>query len=113
MRLIEDLCPPAFLFLIYIVVHIALDISLGMYATAGIKVVAGAVQIFLLNAFCKFDLGIISWVIISVPFLMTALATSIAMGLQMDKSVSKYVKESFTTATGGQADGIPEQANSI
>jgi hypothetical protein len=31
----------------------------------------------------------------------------------MDKSVSKYVKESFTTATGGQADGIPEQANSI
>jgi hypothetical protein len=112
MRLIEDLCPPAFLFLIYIVVHIALDISLGMYTTAGIKVVAGAVQIFLLNAFCKFDLGVVSWVIISLPFLMTALATSIAMGLQMDKAASKYLKESFTT-TGGQADGIPEQANSI
>ena len=119
MRLIEDLCPPAYLFLLYVVVHVALDINLGLYWMAGMKVVAGIVQLFLLNAFCKVDLGIISWVIISTPFLIMALATSIALGLQLDKGMSSLMKEHFSspekdkkveTLGGGEP---PEPSNEI
>jgi hypothetical protein len=95
MRIIEDLCPPAFLFLLYIAVHVGLDISLGLYLTAGVKVVTGIFQVFLLNAFCKIDLGVVSWVIISMPFLIMALATSIAMGLQMDQRMTSMMSEHF------------------
>lgn len=108
MRIIEDLCPPAFLFLLYVAVHIGLDISLGLYLTAGVKLMAGIVQIFLLNAFCKVDLGILSWVIISMPFLIMALATSIAMGLQMDQSMTSMMREHF-----GRASQTPEQIEAL
>lgn len=108
MRIIEDLCPPAFLFLLYVAVHIGLDISLGLYLTAGVKLMAGIVQIFLLNAFCKVDLGILSWVIISMPFLIMALATSIAMGLQMDQSMTSMMREHF-----GRASKTPEQIEAL
>ena len=116
MRLIEDLCPPAFLFLLYVVVHVALDLSLGYYWMAGIKVATGAVQIFLLNAFCKFDLGVVSWVIIATPFLIMALATSIAMGLQMDRTLSVAFAEHFTLSKEPgevQAGEAPAPSNPI
>lgn len=97
MRLIENLCPPAFLFMLYVVVHIALDLSLGLYMTAVVKLLTGVVQIFLLNAFCKIDLGVVSWVIIAAPFLIMALATSIAMGLQLDKGMTLMMHEHFAS----------------
>ena len=118
MRFIEDLCPPAFLFMLYVVVHIAMDLSLGFYWMAGIKVVTGLIQIFLLNAFCKFDLGVVSWVIISTPFIIMALATSIAMGLQLYCILSVAFAERFTLPLSkepGQIEAgeVPEPSNSI
>lgn len=99
MRFIESLCPPALLYLIYIVVHVGLDLSLGFYYMAAAKVVGGLAGTIILNAFCGVDLGVLSWAIIVTPFIITALATSIALGLGLDRMVSKYVKESFTPLT--------------
>jgi hypothetical protein len=99
MRYIENLCPPAFLYLLYIGVHVALDTTLGLYATAIIKVVTGVVLVYLLDSFCQVDLGIMSWVVIATPFVITALATSIAMGLQLDKTITRYTIETFTGLT--------------
>jgi len=99
MRFIESLCPPALLYLIYIVIQVGLDISLGLYMIAVLKLASGAVGVFLLDSFCTVDLGVLSWVIIATPFLMTALATSIAMGLQLDQTLTKYAVEKFTPLT--------------
>jgi hypothetical protein len=96
MKLIEDLCKPALLYLIYIVVHIGLDLSLGLYITAATKTVFGLATVYLLNIFCEVDLGIVSWLVIATPFIMTALATSLALGLQLDKGISAAVAEHFT-----------------
>ena len=95
MRFIESLCPPAFLYVLYVLAHVALDISLGLYLTAGIKVLTGIGLTFLLDSFCRVDLGIVSWVVIATPFVITALASSIAMGLQLDKTITKYAIENF------------------
>ena len=100
MRYIENLCPPAFLYLLYIGVHVVLDLTLGLYATAIIKVLTGFGLVFLLDSFCRVDLGIFSWVIIATPFVITALASSIAMGLQLDRTITLFAIETFTGNTG-------------
>jgi hypothetical protein len=96
MRFIEDLCPPALLYLVYIVVQVGLDLSLSMWITAAVKIVAGIAGVVILDAFCDVDLGIVSWVIMSIPFVIVALATSIAMGLQLDRSITRFTVETFT-----------------
>ena len=96
MMFVEHLCPPAVLYLIYIMVHIGLDLGLGMYITAAVKLVGGIVCVLLLDSFCEVDLGIVSWVVISTPFIITALATSIALGLNLDRGLQGLVKEHFT-----------------
>jgi hypothetical protein len=95
MRFIEELCPPALLYLIYIVVQVGLDLTLGMYITAGVKVLAGLAGVVILDGFCSVDLGIVSWVIMAMPFVITALATSIAMGLQLDRTIANATREHF------------------
>jgi len=96
---VESLCPPAFLYMLYVLVHIGLDLSLGLYLTAGIKAATGVGLVFLLDAFCRVDLGVVSWVVIATPFVITALASSIAMGLQLDHTMTKYVVEKFSPLT--------------
>jgi hypothetical protein len=81
------------------VVHVGLDLSLGFYLTAAVKVVTGLAGVFILNAFCEVDLGLVSWVVIATPFLMTALATSLAMGLNLDRGLTELMKEKFTPLT--------------
>jgi hypothetical protein len=55
--------------------------------------------VFLLDSFCRVDLGVVSWVVIATPFVITALASSIAMGLQLDRTITKYAVEKFTPLT--------------
>jgi len=99
MRFIEMLCPPALLYLLYIVVQIGLDLSLGMFLTAAVKVIMGLAGTIILDAFCSVELGIVSWAIIATPFIMVALATSISLGLGLDRMASQFVQEKFTPLT--------------
>lgn len=96
MRFIESLCPPALLYLLFIVIQVGLDVSLGLLLTAAVKIVMGLAGTVILNAFCSVDLGVVSWAIIATPFIMTALAMSISLGLGLDRMASEYIKESFS-----------------
>jgi hypothetical protein len=101
MRFIDALCPPAMLYLIFLVVQVALDVSMGHLMTAGVKTVLGGAFVFILDALCGIDLGIVSWFIVAVPFVITALATAVALGLDADRRVTAKVKESFTPKDKG------------
>jgi len=85
MRFIDALCPPAMLYLLYVVIHTGLDLALGRFATAAIKAVMGVSGVVILDALCGVDLGIVSWAIVATPFIMVALASSISLGLGMDR----------------------------
>lgn len=100
MRFIDNLCPPALLYLVFIVVQVGLDLSLGLFLTAAVKLIGGVAGTFILNSFCSVDLGIVSWVIIATPFVMTALAMSISLGLGLDRMATNMLKEGFTGLTG-------------
>jgi len=100
MRFVDALCPPALLYLLYIVVHIGLDLSFGLFATAVGKVVMGVTGVIILDALCSVDLGVVSWVIVATPFIMVALATSISLGLGIDRAAGKLMRENFLSLTG-------------
>jgi len=100
MRFVDALCPPALLYLLYIVVHIGLDLAFGLFATAAGKVVMGITGVIILDALCSVDLGVVSWVIVATPFIMVALATSISLGLGIDREAGKLMREGFSSLTG-------------
>lgn len=104
MRFVDSLCPPALLYLLYIVIQVGLDLSLGLFLTAVVKLISGVAGTFILNAFCSVDLGVVSWAIIATPFIMTALGMSIALGLGLDRAATQMIKESF---------GFPDTASSM
>lgn len=109
-RFIDYLCPPALLYVLYTVIHVGLDLSLGLYATAVLKTGMGLVGAFILDALCSVDLGIVSWAIVAMPFIMVALASSISLGLGMDRLAAQAFKEHFKSK---DKNDLPVQSNEI
>ena len=110
MRVIEDLCPPALLYLIFLVVQLGLDASLGMWVTLVVKAVLGFATVIVLDTLCGIELGVVSWFLVAAPFVITALATAIAMGTHFDDIVLQRVKEKFEDANVRETD-LPEDTN--
>jgi hypothetical protein len=110
MRIIEDLCPPALLYLIFLVVQLGLDASLGMWVTLVVKAILGFATVIVLDTFCGIELGVVSWFLVATPFLVTALATSIAMGSRFDDIILQRVQEKFVDKEA-RNDDLPEDTN--
>jgi hypothetical protein len=115
MRFIEDLCPPALLYLLFLVVQLGLDLSLGLWVTFTIKVVFGLIVTTLLDTLCGVGLSPVSWFIVAVPFVVTALATAISMSTQFDVLVLEQIapKETFEQKGDDEEDiNVPKSSNS-
>ena len=112
MRFIEDLCPPALLYTIFLVIQLGLDASLGMWITMAIKAILGLATIVLLDTLCGIELGIVSWFLVAAPFLITSLATAIAMSTRFDESMLRGVKENFIDKDAVDGD-LPADSNEI
>lgn len=104
MRFIDTLCPPALLYLLFVTIQVALDVSMGMLLTAGVKVAMGLVGVLLLDALCGVDLGIVSWAIVATPFIITSLATAVALGLDVERKVKE--KFSLSPAAADSKDDV-------
>ena len=112
MRFIEDLCPPALLYAIFLAIQLGFDVSLGMWATFLIKLVLGLATVILLDMFCGIGLGGVSWFIVAAPFITTSLATAISMGLDFDtKVLGQLPKEGFRS--GSKMELVPTDSNEV
>lgn len=112
MRFIEDLCPPALLYMIFLVIQLGLDASLGMWITMVIKAILGLATVVLLDTLCGIELGVVSWFLVAAPFLITSLATAIAMSTRFDESILRGVKENFVDKDAVDGD-LPADSNQI
>jgi hypothetical protein len=99
MRFIESLCPPALLYLIFLVVQLGLDLSLGLWFTFAVKLILGAAVVKVLDTFCGIGLTPVSWFIVAAPFVITSLATAISMGSRFDEVMFLYLQPIDTTET--------------
>jgi hypothetical protein len=113
MRFIDALCPPAMLYLLYVVIHTGLDLALGRFATAAIKAVMGISGVVILDALCGVDLGIVSWAIVATPFIMVALASSISLGLGMDRMLHENFLNPLTGDNLDNNDSVGQHAFKI
>ena len=75
----QNLCPPALIYLIFSVTQVVIDTVKGLYNTALIKVWVAFIFTILLNYLCSLGLGIISWFIVFIPFLLMTLVVAILL----------------------------------
>ena len=74
-----DLCPPALIYLLFSITQIVIDTVKGLYNTALIKIWVALIFTILLNYLCISGLGIISWLIVFIPFILMTLVVSILL----------------------------------
>jgi hypothetical protein len=84
---LENVCSPAIIYVAFSIIHILIDVFKNSYNAALVKFIIMVVFTALLNILCERGLGIVSWFIVSIPFItMTLLSQLILMVLQMSKS---------------------------
>jgi len=75
----QNLCPPALIYLLFSITQVVIDTVKGLYNTALVKVWVALVFTILLNYLCQLGLGIISWLIVFIPFLLMTLVVAILL----------------------------------
>lgn len=74
-----ELCAPALIYLFFSMTQIFIDLYLGLYNTAVIKMIVMIIVTLLLNILCEQNLGVISWLIVFIPFIFLTSIVSIVL----------------------------------
>lgn len=91
---------PALIYLIFSFSHVVIDTYKGLYNTAIIEIWISAVFTLVLNLLCMQNLGIIAWLIISIPFiLMTVIATLLLFMFNLNPATGKALTQPAPTQT--------------
>lgn len=84
------LCAPALIYIVFSISQITMDSLKGNYNIAMVKLFISLLFTTLLNHLCQRGLGIISWIIVFIPFmLMTLLAAILLVMLGLDPAQGK------------------------
>ena len=75
----DELCTPALIYLLFSIIQILIDIYLGLYNTAMIKLIVTIMITLLLNLLCEKNLGIISWIFVLLPLIFISVIVSILL----------------------------------
>ena len=73
----QYICPPASLYLAFSVIQILIDMFRGEMNTAFLKFIVMIIFTIALNMLCASGLGIISWFIVFIPFILMTYITTI------------------------------------
>jgi hypothetical protein len=74
-----NLCAPAIIYLIFSITQILIDTFNGLYNTAFIKIGVTIMITILLNILCNRGLGVISWIIVFIPFILMTVIVSLLL----------------------------------
>jgi len=74
-----SLCAPALIYVAFSLTQIVIDTFKGLYNTAFFKVIVMIIITILLNALCKAGMGIISWIIVFIPFIFMSIIVAILL----------------------------------
>ena len=77
--MLEKLCAPAILYIAFSLTQIIIDVFKEMYNTAFFKFIVMIIFSIVLNILCKRGLGVISWFIVFVPFIMMTIITTMLL----------------------------------
>jgi len=77
--MIMNLCTPALIYLAFSLTQIIIDTFKGLYNTAFFKFIVMIIITILLNALCQSGMGIISWIIVFIPFIFMSVIVAILL----------------------------------
>ena len=85
--ILDEICPPAIIYIAFSLTHIVIDIFKKLYNTAFLKFVVMIIFTLLLNILCQQGLDAVSWIIVFVPFiLMTVITTMLLFVFKLSPS---------------------------
>ena len=91
---LKRICAPALIYLVFSITQIVIDTIKGMYNVAFIKIWVALIFTILLNFLCNRGLGIISWLIVFIPFiLMTIIVTLLLVMFGLDPITGRRPRE--------------------
>ncbi len=76
---VSEICPPAFIYLCFSLTQITIDTIKGEHNKALFKLWITIIFTLLLNNMCSRGLGMISWIIIMMPFMLMSIITTILL----------------------------------
>ena len=76
---LENMCGPVILYLGFSIIQIIIDIFQKMYNTAFLKFLVMIIFSVILNILCNYQLNIISWFLVFIPFIFMTFITSILL----------------------------------
>jgi len=88
-----NLCAPALIYVIFSLTQVIIDSIKGLYNTAFLKIIVMICITFLLNALCENGLGLISWLIVFIPFIFMTFIIALLLyifGLDAASGSIKY-----------------------
>ena len=95
-----QLCSPALIYLIFSLTQILIDTIKGLYNTASMKIIVMVMVTYLLNVLCQRGLGVVSWIIVFVPFiLMSVIVGMLLYVFGLDAATGKLNPEKPASTT--------------
>lgn len=77
--MLEKMCSPAIIYIIFSITHVFIELFRKNYNTAIIKFMTMVLFTVLLNILCERNLTIVSWFLVFIPFIVTTFITTILM----------------------------------
>jgi ABC-type polysaccharide transport system permease subunit len=74
-----NICAPALIYVAFSLTQIIIDTFNGLYNTALLKGVVMIIITILLNSLCQSGMGIISWIIVFIPFIFMSVIVAILL----------------------------------
>lgn len=74
-----NLCPPALIYVAFSLTQVIIDTFKGLYNLAFFKVIVMIVITILLNSLCKSGMGIVSWILVFIPFIFMSVIVAILL----------------------------------
>ena len=106
----SSLCAPAIIYLIFSITQILIDTFKGLYNTAFIKFIIMSMSTLLLNILCQSGLGVISWIIVFIPFILMTVIVSMLLyifGLNATTGTLNY------TCQGGSQNNVTKCGSNV
>jgi hypothetical protein len=106
-----DLCPPALIYVVFSITQIIIDTFKGLYNTAFFKFIVMCMVTLLLNALCQSGMGVISWIIVFIPFiLMTVIVTMLLYIFGLDAASGSI---NYNCQNGSQGNASTKATSTI
>jgi len=88
----SGICTPALIYLVFSIAQITIDTVKGFFNTALVKLILTIIVTLLLNYLCSSGLGILSWIIVFIPFiLMTVIVAMLLFVFNLDPKTGRLV----------------------